>query len=185
MAIERGTTLLSAYFPSFTNDVLGVYDSNFNQVFKNARAIKAYIKPSSKIMDHPLEDGSVISDHSIFNPIEIEILLILSKNDYRDTYEEIENIYEGRELLTVKTFSSSYSSQMILDISHEEGREMYGALSMTMKLRQVQFVKPEFSTIPKNINNSKTVDKGTQIPKSTTNGSAATVGLDYIKNKFK
>jgi len=178
MAIERGASLISAYFPSFTNDVLGVYNKDFNQVFRNARAIKAYIKPNSKVMDHPIEDGSVISDHSIFNPIEIELLLILSDSDYRDVYEEIENIYENRELVTVKTFASSYENQVIYDISHEESKDLFDALSMTMKLRQVLFVKPQFSTAPKNPKNSRTVDRGTQIAKPKESG------IIEIKNYF-
>jgi len=156
------STLATAYFPTASQDVIGIYDQNFSQVIINARPVRVSISPSSKVMEHPVEDGSVISDFTIFNPIEIEFNMILWKSDYREVYADINRLYKDRTILTVQTFADSYSNMIITDLPHSESADIFNALALTLKMKQVLFVTPEFSVAPKDKRNSKTVNKGVQ-----------------------
>jgi hypothetical protein len=174
-AIDTFQTLGTAYFPTYAVDVVGIYDENFNQVAKKARTIKLHVKNESKVMDHPVEDGSTISDYTVFLPIEVELTLILFGLDYRDTYNSIIQIYQNRELLNIQTFAGTYNNMIIYDPSHDEGSEIYNSVAMVLKLRQVQSVTPQFSLAPKNKRNKSTVDKGTQQPQPIKDGSSTLV----------
>lgn len=148
------------------NDVVGVFDQDFNQVFKRARAIKAVVKEESKLMEHPVETGATITDHRVILPIEINLSFILQSQDYIDTYREIKSFYLNATLLSVQVRSGVYDNQLIASIPHEEDPLQYDTITMAMSLKQVQFVTPQFKISPKNKINSTTVNRGTQQPKT-------------------
>ena len=71
-------------------DVVGIFDTKtFAQLFQQARTIKASVKETAKVMQHPVEDGSSITDHRIIEPIEIDMAIILNGVDYKSVYETI------------------------------------------------------------------------------------------------
>ena len=105
--------LIDALIPNASADVVAVFDQDFNQVFENARPIKAAVNEESKIMDHPLETGATISDHQIFLPIGIELSLILSRDDYRSVYQQIKQLFRTNSILTVQTRTDSYPNMLI------------------------------------------------------------------------
>ena len=79
--------------PSAASDVVGVFDANFNQVFRLARPVKAQIHETSKPMEHPVETGIIITDHRIILPVEIEFSLILPPGEYRPVYQQIKQFF--------------------------------------------------------------------------------------------
>src|SRR4051812_11635107 len=83
-------------------DIVGIYDG-FNQVFADARPLKALLRETSKIMEHPAETGVTLADHHIINPVEIEIPLIITSDAYTATYQQIKTAFLAPALLTVKT----------------------------------------------------------------------------------
>lgn len=157
--------LISRVIPSYAIDVVGVYTQDFNQAFSRARPLKAIVKETSKLMEHPVETGATVTDHRIILPIEIELSLILQAEDYRNVYQEIKQLYLNAELLTVQTKSDNYENQVISEMPHEEDPQIYDALVLALKLKEVQFITAQFTTLqPRNPSNSSTVNRGTQQP---------------------
>lgn len=156
------SSIISTLLPSFAFDSVAVFTQEYEQLFRDARAIKAIVKEQAKVMEHPIETGAVITDHRIILPVEIELSLILTPNNYQNTYKAIRSYYLNGTLLVVQTRTGIYENQLISAIPHEETPEQYDAISLNLSLRQALFVTPEFSITPANPSDSTTVERGQQ-----------------------
>lgn len=161
---------IGTFISTAATDVVGVYKQDtLVQVFSKARPIKAEIKEEAKVMEHPLEDGSTVVDHRIILPVEIELSLVLLYGEYREVYQEIKQIYLNGDLLSAHTKTSVYNNLIIAALPHQEDADMFDAVALALKLREVQFVQTKSSAIvPLKPKNKATVDRGTQQPKPAT-----------------
>lgn len=149
----------------FTN-AQGLPDSNqvtdFVQVFPNARPMKCVVRPMSKVMDHPLETGQIISDYKILLPVEVSLQLIVSSQFYKDTYAEISNLYSTSELLTVQTRASVVKDTIIMEMPDEERPDMFDVINIELKLKQVFIVQSASNFSPANPVQTDTQNNGQQ-----------------------
>lgn len=149
-----------------SKDLVGVFNQNFIQVFEKARPLKATIKEEAKVFEHPIETGATITDFRIIQPIEIELSLMLNSEDYKSVYQQIRQLFLNGELLVVQTKAGVYDNQLIQAMPHEEDPAQYDAITLALKLKQAQFVTPQFASLPprqvKNKSNSSTVSRGEQ-----------------------
>lgn len=188
-------TALSAFavIPGF--DIVGVFDQNFNQLFNQARPLKLRVKEQAKVMQHPVETGIVITDHEIFEPIEIELSLLLTGggitsliqggdffNNYRSLYSEIRNLYEKGVLLTVQTKTATYQNMIIQAMPHEETSDVYDGIVLAVRFSEVQYVTAQYATLPpsdvQDPSNASTQQSGQKQPSDATaaqNGQASTL----------
>lgn len=139
---------LNLLYATFAADVVGVFDADFRQVFRGARPVKAAVAESSKVMEHPVETGSVITDHKIELPVAIEISFVVPSSQYRSVYQQIKQLRRDGTLLTVQTRTGSYGNMLITDIPHDEDPEMFDVLPISIKFTQVQFVTATFGKLP-------------------------------------
>lgn len=178
--------LTNIRLPTASADVTAVYDQDFNQVFANARPIKAQVNVYSKVMEHPLETGSVITDHSVLMPNEVELSLILISGDFDSVYQQIKQLYQQKTLLTIQTKADLYTNMIISDMPHDEDPAMFDVLSLAMKLKEVQFVTAQFGTLPASKVRDKTMASTTQKGEQTTRTpSLAFQGIEAIGSVFQ
>jgi hypothetical protein len=150
-------------------DVVGVYNG-FDQVYLNARPLKASLRETSRIMEHPAETGVVLADHHIINPVEIGIPLIIPAQFYAGTYQQIKADFLAPTLLTVKTPVAVYDNMVIADMPHEEDPEHFNVITLFLHLRQIlYFVPGAAQALPANYSpaepdNQDTVQNGLQQP---------------------
>lgn len=154
--------IISNLLPSYAVDTVAIFDQNYNQLFQQAKSIKVVVKENSKLMQHPLETGAIITDHRIILPIEIEMSLILASSDYADVYKSIRQYYYNATLLVIQTRSGIYQNQLIEAIPHEEDPDMYDAITIALSLKQVFYVSAQYAVAPKYPSDSNTQDRGTQ-----------------------
>lgn len=159
---NTGIPLIDSLIPTYAYDQVAVFTQEFEQIFKDARAIKAVVKEQSKVMEHPIETGAIISDHRIVLPIEIELNVILNSSSYQDTYKAIRSYYLNGTLLVVQTKTSIYEDMILSGIPHEETPDHYDVISLSLMLRQALFVAPISNIAPKNPTDSPTTDRGQQ-----------------------
>lgn len=144
-------------------DVVCILDSSLRQVLATARPIKAVVKEEAEAMRHPLETGAKVIDHIVIQPITLELSLILSGDEYRQTYQTARELFHRGELLTVQTRTGSYPSMCITALPHEEGPDMYDATALALTLTEVQIVEAQFSDAKvSNPADAKTVKRGQQ-----------------------
>lgn len=142
-------------------DVVGVY-SGFDQVFRDARPMSASVKEEAKLMEHPTERGVVITDHMVVQPVEIELVMTLTPETYRDTYKEIKSLFLAGEMLKVQTKADMYSNQLIAAMPHDEIPDVFDTFDLTLKLKEVKVIQAEFEAVFKasNPKQSPTAERG-------------------------
>lgn len=158
-----------ATLSAYSTDVVAIYDENYNPLLLNAKFLKAEINPTSTLMEHPLETGAVSSDHRIINPVEINLPIILPSPFYKETYQELYQLFKNATLLIIQTKADVFNNQMIMDMPHEESPEFFNALVLNVRLKEVQISTNVQSMIsPRDPTRSSTVDRGTISPKPVT-----------------
>lgn len=158
--------LLDNIVPNASADVVGVFGPGLNQLFADARPIKATVSETSKVMEHPVEDGTVITDHRIVQPTSIELSMIVSGAFFRSVYQQIKQVFTDGRLLTVQTKTSSYTNMLIEEMPHTEDADLFDAVAVAIKLKEVKFVTAQYGTLPaskvRNPANASTTQKGQQ-----------------------
>ena len=176
-------TVVASFIPSFGSDQVAIFGQDYQQLFQNARALKATVKEEAKLMEHPVESGATIVDHRIILPVEIELALILTADDYQNTYNQIRDYYYNGTLLTIQTKSGIYQNQLIQSMPHEEDPSQYDVLTLILSTKQVIFVTAQYGTTPKNAANTNTVDRGTQQGATANSVQTGSIGGTVITNK--
>ena len=146
-------------------------DSNPSaQVFTAARAMKVNLMPSSKLMDHPIEDGSLQTDFRILNPLELELSVICTGKNWKTVYNQINTGYLNGELYTITTKSGVYPHMMMQAIPHDETPDMFDVLAVSIKFREVVLAVTNYTALPanqvKNTNDQSTTKTGTPTAKT-------------------
>ncbi|OWK36895.1 phage baseplate protein [Fimbriiglobus ruber] len=170
------------------NSILGTSNAPaFGQLFANARPMKATVRETSKVMEHPVETGSMIADHHIINPVEIDLPLIISSQYYAATYNQIRQAFVNATALSVKTRVGIYSDMIVADMPHEEEADMYDVITINLRLKQVLYVVPGGGQLvnfqPADPLNSNTLAGGLQQAAALGTQASNAVGaaLSYVK----
>lgn len=161
-------TVLHSFIPSFAVDVVGVYTQDFNQIFSDARPVKAVIKEDSSLMEHPLEKGALTTDHRIILPVEIELFVLLTPSTFKATYDLIKQYFLKGTLLKVQTKTGVYDNQLIKAMPHEEDPEIFDTVILSIALKEVLFTTPQFGIVPRRATQGSTVSRGNLQPKAAT-----------------
>lgn len=167
-------------------------DSNPSaQIFTAARAMKVNLMPSSKLMDHPMEDGSLQTDFRILNPLELELSVICTGKNWKTVYNQINTGYLNGELYTITTKSGVYPHMMMQAIPHDEVPEMFDVLAVSIKFREVILAVTNYTTLPakqvKNTNDQSTTKTGTPTAKAVPTSVATQIfnyGANLVKSVF-
>lgn len=158
--------------PSAAQDVVGVFDEGFNQLFVTARPVRALVRQGSKLMEHPVESGATIADHRVRLPIEIDLQFILDPEEYQDTFQQIKNVFEAAKTLSVQTKADTYDNMVMLEMPHDESADMADTVAVAVKLRGVIFVAAQYAELPpaevKTKSNSSTKKTGQKQAKTPT-----------------
>lgn len=159
-----GAIVPAVSFLGGSSDVVAVLDSGFSPVLVGSSPMKAEVMPRAKLMDHPLESGQLTTDYKIIVPLELRLPLFIPYPFYRDIYQEILNLWRASELLTVQTKASTYSNLVIVEPLHEENPDMFDAIIVNLKFREVQVVDSSGQFAPADPTQSDTVNSGEQQP---------------------
>jgi hypothetical protein len=164
---------------SVLNSLVGATGATaaFGQMFADARPLKATVRETSKVMEHPVETGVMLADHHVINPVEIDIPLVVKSQFYAATYTQIRQAFVAATLLSVKTRVGTYPNMIIADMPHEEDADMYDAITIALHLKQVLYAvsgstAPSQTFQPLDPANSNTIASGLQ--------SAATLGSQLL-----
>ena len=143
----------------------------------------------SKMCEHPIESGAVITDHKIFNPVEIDIRLSLPNYIYDSVYEELRQIYEESPKLKIKTKVGWYDNMVLQALPHEEKPENFDRIVFDLHFKEVKEIQPKYIKLPenkvKNAQNSTTKKVGNNATNSKKKTSILKQGVNGIKGLFK
>lgn len=156
-----------------TVDVVAILDSNSQQVIPNARPLRGTVFEVGKLMEHPLEDGSLMADHFVREPIEIDLPVMFTGAQAAQDYDQLRQLFNAATILTVLTRAGSYASMVLVEIPHDETPEVVDGLTVNVRFREARFVTPTTSKkfAPKAKAKATTKKRGAQ---QTTTANTAT-----------
>lgn len=147
--------------------VTAVYDSKFNPMFATATSMRVQMTEDAKVMTHPLENGSQITDHIVINPIKLDLVMILPVDEYKNVYQAIRTAFRTGKLFTVVTKTGTYPSMLLSGIPHEENPDMMNRVAMNLQFDEAKFVAVTYTPGPRKSSNKTTVKRGEQPPKES------------------
>ena len=147
---------------------VAIFNNALKPILQTATPMRAAVNETAKLPEHPLENGSTINDHKIFNPVEVEVEMFLKAGEYKNIYQQIRQLYYSAQLVTVQTGVGSYPNMTIASLPHEETPSMFDAITVNVKFKEVRIVSAQSGTLPASSvqqpNNASTVNKGEQQP---------------------
>jgi hypothetical protein len=170
--VGAATNFVQSITSMFGGDIVGVFDNtDYSQLFASARPVKLNVTETRKVMQHPIESGSLIQDFAITMPVEIELSMLLPGDDGIEAYKQIRTYFLTGQLVTILTRTGSYQNMLIESMPHEESADMFDAVPLAIKLREVQTVLVQYQQLTtsqvQSPSDSSTVDTGTQQPQSS------------------
>lgn len=147
-------------------ELVGIFNNdNFEQLFVNAKPLQASIKEDSTVMTHPLEDGSKVADHQVFNLVQIDIPVILSSNDFVSVYQSINKAFKDNTLFTVQTKVNTYKNMIIQSMPREE--TVNSGIPINLSLVEFKVAQTITTIAPKYPKDTNTIKRGVQNSNST------------------
>lgn len=105
----------------------------------------ANVREDSRFCEHPIESGAIITDHKVFNPVEIDITLVMPSYDIFRITKEMEQLYKNSELLIIKTKHKFYTNMVLQSVPHfEEAKNVY-RVPYKLHFKQALIVKPQMT----------------------------------------
>jgi hypothetical protein len=143
-------------------DVVGVYDVDFNQVFPEARPLRASVTEEAVFFKHPLESSATRTDHIIFQQIKIVMSMIMSGENYENVYKQIKQVYRSQTQLIVQTKTDTYEDIYIQGIPHEESPENFDSVIINLMLEETQQAVTVIIFNPESQSDRDTKNRGQQ-----------------------
>ena len=113
----------------------------------NSVIMYADVKESSRVMEHPLENGAVVADHQVQMPVEIRLQIVMPYYLYDDIVEDLRKLKETGQLVSVHTKGGVYTDMVFVDIPHREAVDNVSRLSFDCTLRQAMQVQGQTSQL--------------------------------------
>jgi hypothetical protein len=148
-------------FLSSSEQLTGIFNNDtYEQLFVDGIISLLNAKNTSQLMTHPLEDGSKIADHQVFNLIKISMILQLSKANYNIVYENIDTAYRSSTLLTIQTKVDVYKNMLIESKPHTESSK--SGIIINLNLTQADVLSTDTVYNAKFDEDKSTVKRGVQ-----------------------
>lgn len=130
------------------NDIVAVFtQSDFTQVLTNANVMRVSPFPSAKVMEHPVEDGSMVTDHHIVNLMEIDVNILPQYGKQREIYNELYQMFVGGILLAIQTRTKTYTNMLVQGMPHDETADMLGTVPISIRFKEWRPVKASYAQI--------------------------------------
>ena len=139
-----------------------VYDDKFNVVLQNIGFLQASANENSKVFSEPLEMGSLVSDHQVFELVEISCDCLASGETMLDDMNELDGFYKEHKKFTIQTKNKTYNNMIIQNRGEVQDRTS----GLKFQLSFIEFLEEATEVIavtatPKEPKDSKTVKRGT------------------------
>ena len=131
--------------------------------------MEADVGISSDIAEHPIEDGSVIADTAIRNPITAKIQITMPTALYTKIYQQIYDYYVQKKKIMLKTKFGMIKNLVIAEMPFTMTAANVDRVPITLSLREIVEIVPEieqrdFATnLVREASDANTIDNGRKI----------------------
>ena len=150
-----------ALFQTFTNLILhivqraktknlAIYVQDGNtEALINAKIFDGSAAVDKKLMEHPKENGTVITDHVIDDPSKCNVKLVIEDDD-AETLNELMDYYRNSTPLIVKIKNEVFSNLIINGKPLSADSEHYNATVYNLSFKEVQEAVTQYVEMPQN-----------------------------------
>lgn len=173
--------------PTYLDDnsfapVTAILDSGGNQIFETVGVLGVSAASNTAYPQHPLENGVVISDHSIRLQDRVSLRCMLDPDDYVEVYRRIKRAFNQRAAFIIQTKVETYTNMYIETLPHEEDAK--NTVSLNLEFIEQQFQSPQIDTLPAsevaNPADSDTRSAGNKQPQEASERQSTTVLNDLL-----
>lgn len=139
---------------------IAIYDQKENQqILTSLQFIDGSVQEDKKLMEHPKEDGTIVTDHEINDPISINVQVLVSDND-SSGLNEIQDLYRNNTYVIIKIKNEIHSNlvmsskPMQADSSHYD-KTVYNLTFKEIQEAQTVYVKMSVPQVKQKKNASK------------------------------
>jgi len=145
----------------FENKIVAIYVDN-SEVLVDCDIVECVVNDKAQLMEHPTESGTKISDHKVFQPMELTLTIALPYLNSEKSYDELYSLFRGNAVITVQTKAQVYKNLQIISIPHEERAGAIDRLFFKISLKEAIIVTPMYAKIDKVANkaDAPTVEHG-------------------------
>lgn len=139
-------------------------------------AVRQTINSRVEVTDHPVEDGSTVTDHSRRLPVRLTLDIVVSDHPIvvlaaenaqpsvsggdpatraKDAFAKLEQIQVEGEILTIRTFLRDFDNMILEDMSAPRDASTGNVLSASLSLRELITATTEVRKPPKPIETEK------------------------------
>lgn len=106
--------------------------------------MNADVNISSDLCDHPVENGEVVTDNAILNPIEAKVSIVMPTAFYTRIYKEIEDYFVNKKYIMLQTKLGLYRNLVIASMPYKMEKETIDRPQIELSLRQIMVVEPRY-----------------------------------------
>ena len=121
------------------NKVVSLYSAEEGaEVLADCSIIRCTVSDKARLMEHPLEMGSKIIDHKVFEPITANLQIAMPISGFETECATLKELYRKGTMLSLQTKAYVYDNLQIAGIPHEETAENINRLVFNIELREAQ-----------------------------------------------
>lgn len=108
-----------------------------------ASIMSCSISETAQLAEHPLESGAKITDHKVFQPIQVTVTIAFTEENYASEYSELKSLYQNNTYISMKTKTNVYERLQIVGIPHDETPERINRMLFTIQLKEALLASAE------------------------------------------
>lgn len=117
---------------------LAFYDQEENQeIFTNVKFFDASITKDKQLMEHPKEDGTLITDHVVDNPTEINVQVLIDDFD-SSSLNQINDYYKNSTPIVIKVKNQIYPNMVMSGEPFKADSNHYNETVYDLSFKEVQ-----------------------------------------------
>lgn len=115
--------------------------------FPDATVLNFSKDQKCRYLSHTLEDGSVVTDHVVQDPVTATLELHLGGDNYKNTYQLIKRAYMKADEFIIQTRVDRLENMHITGMPHEETSDMYDSVIIVLSFKQLTFIQPQYGRL--------------------------------------
>lgn len=119
------------------NKVVALYSAEEGaEVLTDCSIIKCIVSDKARLMEHPLEMGSKVVDHKVFEPITASLQIAMPISGFETECATLKELYRKGTMLSLQTKAYVYDNLQIAGIPHEETAENINRMIFNIELKE-------------------------------------------------
>jgi len=117
---------------------IAIYEQSENQqILTNLQFLDGSAQIDKKLMEHPKEDGTLITDHIVDDPTKVTLQVLISDDD-KISLNELQDLYKNSTPVIIKLKNELYANLVMSNRPMKADRSHYNYTVYDLTFKEVQ-----------------------------------------------